>query len=194
VLYGRKGDEIIDGKGGRDRVIFKGVAADYKVSKVGDTVKIDALSNGQGHDTLVNIERVQFSDLAMAYDTDGSAGKAFRLYQSAFDRTPDLDGLGYWIAQFDRGASLDAVADSFIRSAEFAALYGANSSAKDFITGLYGNVLHRQPDQAGADYWIGKLQEGASRATVLAAFSESPENQAALIGQISQGMPYHVYG
>lgn len=193
VFYGRKGDEVIDGKGGRDSVTFKGAAAAYTVSQQDGAIKVDARAGGQGHDTLVSIERVLFDDMAIAYDTDGSAGKAFRLYQSAFDRAPDLDGLGYWIAQFDRGATLNAVAGGFIHSAEYTARYGANSSDNDFVTALYSNVLHRLPDQGGADYWNARLHDGADRAEVLVAFSESPENQAALIGQISKGMVYHLY-
>jgi hypothetical protein len=193
VFHGRDGDELIDGKAGRDTVVFKGAAANYKLSQVDRVLKVDALAGTQGRDTLAGIERVIFDDRAIAYDTDGNAGQAFRLYQAAFDRTPDLDGLGYWIAQLDRGASLDGVANAFIHSAEFVALYGAASSDLLFVKELYGNVLHREPDQPGVDYWTGRLQAGASRAQVLTAFSESPENQAALIGQISKGMSYHLY-
>jgi len=194
VFHGRKGDEVIDGKGGRDSVIVKGAAADYTISQTDGTITVDALAGVQGHDTLIGIERVLFNDLAIAYDTGGGAGKAFRLYQSTFDRAPDLAGLGYWIAQLDHGASLDTVADGFIHGAEFIARYGATSSDQDFVANLYSNVLHRTPDQAGADYWNAQLHGGISRASVLVAFSESAENQAALIGQIAKGMAYHLYG
>jgi hypothetical protein len=193
VFQGRNGDEVIDGKGGRDSVTFKGAAAQYVLSQANGTIKVDALSGAKGHDTLVGIERVIFSDLAIAYDTDGNAGQAYRLYQAAFNRAPDLDGLGYWTTVLDRGASLNTVADGFIHSAEFVAGYGGASANQDFVKALYNNVLHRLPDQAGADYWAGLLQGGANRATILAAFSESAENQAALIGQIAGGMQYHLY-
>jgi hypothetical protein len=193
VFHGRAGDEVINGQAGRDSVIFNGAAANYKVGQVNGTIKVDASSGDQGHDTLLGIERVLFDDLAIAYDTGGNAGQAYRLYQAAFDRVPDLDGLGFWIAQLDYGASLNAVTDAFIHSDEFVKLYGASSSDQDFVAALYRNVLHRAPDQPGADYWNARLHDGSSRATILMEFSESQENQAALIGQISKGILYHLY-
>ncbi|MGI4843908.1 MAG: DUF4214 domain-containing protein [Janthinobacterium lividum] len=194
VFHGRDGDELIDGKAGRDTVVYQGSVANYAVSKVDGGIKVDARSGTQGHDTLVNIERVIFADLGIAYDTDGNAGQAYRLYQAAFDRSPDRAGLGYWIAQLDQGASMNAVASAFLQSTEFVALYGAASSDLDFVRTLYSNILHRAPDQPGVDYWKARLDDGVSRADVLIGFSESTENQAALIGQISKGMAYLPYG
>lgn len=193
LFHGRDGDEVIDGKAGRDSVIYEGITGNYTVGQVDGGIKVHAISGKQGQDALISIERVIFDNLAIAYDTDGNAGQAFRLYQAAFDRRPDLDGLGFWIAQLDHGSSLDAVADEFLHSAEFAALYGAANSDQDFVKELYSNVLHRAPDQAGADFWNARLHDSTSRAAVLIAFSESTENQAALIGQISKGMTYHLY-
>lgn len=194
VFHGREGDELINGKAGRDSVIYEGSVTNYIVSKVDGGIKVDARSGTQGRDTLVGIERVIFADLGIAYDTDGNAGQAFRLYQAAFDRMPDRSGLGYWISQLDRGISLDAVANGFLQSAEFGTLYGVASSNLDFIMKLYRNVLHREPDQPGVDYWNDRLAAGVSRADTLIAFSESMENQVALIGQISKGMAYYLYG
>jgi hypothetical protein len=55
-------------------------------------------------------------------------------------------------------------------------------------------VLHRDPDQAGFDYWIYELDNNIStRPQVLAGFSESAENQAALIGAIENGIVYIPY-
>ena len=194
VFHGREGDELIDGKAGRDTVIFQGSVTNYRVGKVDGGIQVDARSGAQGRDTLIGIERLVFADLSIAYDTDGNAGQAYRLYQAAFDRTPDRGGLGYWIMQLDQGIGLNAVANAFLGSTEFMTLYGAASSNLDFVKKLYSNILHREPDQAGVDYWKSRLDEGASRADTLIAFSESTENQVALIGQISKGMPYHPYG
>jgi hypothetical protein len=193
VFQAHGGNEVIDGKAGLDSVVFKGPASSYTLSQAKGGIKITALSGTQGQDTLINVERVIFDDRAIAYDTDGDAGQAYRLYQAAFDRMPDMDGLGYWIAQLDHGASLGAVADAFLHSAEFVALYGTASADQDFVKALYSNVLHRVPDQAGADYWVAQSQNGASRAAILIEFSESAENVAALIGQISKGITYHLY-
>ena len=55
---------------------------------------------------------------------------------------------------------------------------------------LYSNVLHRPQDQGEANFWTGVMAKGVTREEVLASFSESDENQAALIGVIGDGFTY----
>jgi hypothetical protein len=183
--------DVIDGGAGTDTVRYKGYSGYYMVRRDGD--KLQVLGGG-ATDTLLNIERIVFDDRAIAYDTAGTAGQAYRLYQASFNRAPDAGGLGFWIAQMDKGLSLQAVAQQFIASAEFKTLFGAAPTDDAFIAALYSNVLHRAPDQSGHDFWADKLGHGLSRADLLTAFSTSDENQAAVIGQISKGMNYIPYG
>jgi hypothetical protein len=86
--------------------------------------------------------------------------------------------------------SLTGAASNFLAGAEFQKLYGSGQTDTAFISALYQNVLHRAPDAAGTAYWVGQLQGGLSRATVLASFSESSENQSNVIGIIQNGVPY----
>ena len=59
---------------------------------------------------------------------------------------------------------------------------------------MYTNVLHRAPDAAGAQYWVEILDSQRDDvAGVLANVSESPENQAALIGAIQNGIFFTPY-
>jgi hypothetical protein len=63
------------------------------------------------------------------------------------------------------------------------------------VSKLYANVLHRAPDAAGQAYWLGVLDTGlVSQAGVLASFSDSPENQAQLVGTIQNGFEYTPVG
>ena len=94
----------------------------------------------------------------------------------------------------DAGMTVNQAAAGFMSSPEVTALYGANSTDESFVTRLYSNVLHRAPEQSGFDFWMHWLRdEHMTRAEVLGFFSESPENQAALIGQIAEGMTYQFY-
>ena len=143
-----------------------------------------------GGDSLNGIERVVFSDHAVALDIDGHGGQAYRLYQAAFNRTPDQVGVGFWMSALDHGASLQEVARSFIASAEFKSMYGASLTDAQYVSQLYHNVLHRDGDAGGVSFWLDALQHGGGREQLLMAFSESPENQAALIGTIGAGFTY----
>jgi hypothetical protein len=94
----------------------------------------------------------------------------------------------------DRGMSLHDVANSFVQSAEFKTLYGDNPTNADIVTRFYNNVLHRAPDQAGADFWTKLLDSHTlTAADVLMNFSESPENQAALVGVEQNGIHFTPY-
>jgi hypothetical protein len=130
-----------------------------------------------------------FSDATVALDINGTAGQAYRIYQAAFNRTPDNGGLKYWIGIMDSGVPLTSVSGGFIASAEFQKLYGTNPSNELFVTKLYDNVLHRTPDAGGYKYWVDLLNTGGiDKVSTLVNFSESNENQAGVIGVIQNGI------
>ena len=116
-------------------------------------------------------------DQVTGLNTD--SGKMFRLYNASFKRLPDSDGLRYWIENFSSGKDDErAVASSFLASAEFKQLYGNNISDSTYVNTLYKNVLGRDADTGGLNYWLGQLNSGAeTRYEVLLGFSESAENK-----------------
>jgi hypothetical protein len=183
---------LLDGGAGLDTVCYNQPLS-YATSVTRNTDGSFSLSDysrvGQA-DVLTNVERVLFTNGARALDVDGVGGQAYRLYQAAFARTPDSAGLGYWISAMDHGQTLTTVADAFVHSAEFTALYGATTSDAEFLNLLYQNVLHRAPDAAGSTYWLGHLGHDVTHAQALAFFSESPENVAALATTIGNGFSY----
>lgn len=206
TLIGSVGNDIFNGGAGNDS-ITGGAGIDialYGGSKASLTITVTAPaaagSNGapdlqvsagaDGVDQLHGIERIEFSDGALAFDLAGNAGQIYRLYQAAFDRTPDTAGLSDWLHGMDSGLALQKVATGFIGSAEFQNLYGANLSNGQFITQLYANVLDRAPDQSGYDYWSDQMNSGMNRELVLIGFSESAENQATVLPAIAHGISY----
>ncbi len=188
TLNGGAGNDRLEGGSGIDIAIYGGTRASHTITPSASGLSISGGSDGT--DTLSHVERLKFADGALAFDLDGNAGQTYRLYQAAFDRTPDTAGLSDWIRGMDGGMSLQKVAAGFISSAEFQHLYGASPSATQFVNLLYSNVLNRVPDQAGYDYWLGQMQGGMSRELVLIGFSESAENQAALLPVIHNGISY----
>ena len=193
TLTGGAGNDTFDGGAGIDYAVFSGTRADYRISTTTDGATATDQRPGavDGIDALSNIERLEFSDLTVAFDISGSAGQAYRIYQAAFDRTPDLAGLGFWIDRMDGGLNVVELAARFIDSNEYRLLYGTNPSTGMFVDAVYNNVLHRVPDQAGHDFYVNQIDSGQkSIAKVLADFSESPENQAQVIGVIQNGIDY----
>lgn len=181
----------IDGGAGVDTVVYQEARSAVTITRTAFGFDV---GRAGGIDQVSNVERLHFGRDAVAFDVNGAAGQAYRVYQAAFDRAPDKGGLGFWIASLENNVSLVAVAAGFIASKEFTDLYGVNPTNEVFVTRLYANVLHRPYEQAGFDFWMNALNKGVGRADVLASFSESTENQLQVIGTIQNGMEFTLPG
>ncbi len=164
-----------------------------------DTYKFYDLGNDKygvgtsdGIDELTGASILKFEDKEMNLVDDIKAtfdqvtglntdsGKMFRLYNASFKRLPDPEGLRYWISNFSSGKDDErAVASSFILSDEFAERYGDNVTNAKYVETLYVNVLGRDYDQSGYNYWLGNLNSGIeTRYELLLGFAESAENKS----------------
>ena len=190
-----QGNDTIDGGSGIDVVRFVGSRSRFTVAISNGTVSVSDQQRTLGTDQLTQVEKLQFSDQWVTTDIGGDNAKAYRIYKAAFDRTPDLPGLGYWMVQMERGMNVVEVAARFVDSSEFRQLYGSNTSPSTFITKLYQNVLDRTPDTAGLSWWVEQMQTNASKtfSKVLADFSESKENQENVAALIANGISYLPY-
>ncbi len=111
---------------------------------------------------------------------ESHAAQALRLYGAALDRLPDRAGLEFWTDAARDGQPLSALAEAFLGSAEFRARPGGEGAGNGaFVDRLYLDVLGRVGEADGLGFWAAAFDNGASRAEVLAAFSESAENKAA---------------
>lgn len=197
TFFASKGLDVLDGGGGADTVNFAGPRGDYEINPTPGGFTLTHTPGGSDVSTLYSVEYLGFSDLfeEIVFTTDGVEAQAYRIYQAAFDRQPDLGGLGYWVAQMRQGMDLIEVSARFLDSAEFRGLYGADADNGVFITALYANVLHRSPDEAGYSWWLQQLDSNQKeRDKTLADFSESPENQIQVIGSIQDGIEFIPWG
>jgi hypothetical protein len=101
------------------------------------------------------------------------------LYVAFFNRTPDADGLSYWISARMAGQSVNQIADAFYSAGvQYASITGfsASMSNADFVNVIYRNVLGRKDgaDAGGLAYWTGKLADGsATRGSLVSAILDS---------------------
>jgi len=175
---------------------FSGNLSQYTISNANLTVT----DNVSGTVTAVPANALlRFADTTVSLDIDGIPGQAYRLYQAAFNRKPDLPGLGAQINGMNVGLSLAQISQNFIDSQEFANTYGALNDV-NFVTLLYANVLKRAPDAAGLAFHVGNL-EGTNpggrvltRAVVLFGFSESQENKDLVLPAIRNGIEFVPFG
>ena len=175
---------------------YSGKFSDYKFNHKGNgkyEIKTDS-----GYDDITGLPLIRFTgevttssfrdisaivnikatfDQVTGFNTDDA--KMFRLYNAAFKRLPDPDGLKYWIRKYSTGENDDrTVAKSFLISEEFKSRYGDNVSNAKYVETLYVNVLGRNYDQEGYNYWLGNLNNGIeTRHELLLGFAESSENK-----------------
>ncbi len=96
-----------------------------------------------------------------------------RFYQEILGRSADVAGLNDWTERLVTGANAGAdIAKGFIFSLEFT---NKNYSDYDYVSILYRAFFNRTADTAGLDYWLGKLNNNATREEVLDGFLYSQE-------------------
>ncbi|MDH4394166.1 MAG: DUF4214 domain-containing protein [Limnobacter sp.] len=119
-------------------------------------------------------------------DHDDSATQVYRLYKAAFARTPDQDGLRYWVTKSKEGLTLEDTATAFMNSQEFESKYGSQLSTDEFLNNLYLNVLDREADSSGLQWWKNSMNNNPalSRNKVLVEFSESAENKLSVAAEL----------
>jgi len=178
-LEGGSGDDAFDGLGGVDTAFFEGDQSNYtlEISSSGFVIE-DHRPDGQGRDTLSNVEFLDFGNeipllngqpLELAtYDgalnvSQADFAQIIELYIAYFDRAPDAVGLLFWANAFSEGLTLDGMAALFTPQPETQAAYPPGTSNEDFVTTIYSNLFGRAPDQEGFDFWVGQLNAGAAR-------------------------------
>lgn len=174
-----------------DIVAIAGYRANYTVNKDQQTGVVTVTNNSTKEvKTYNNPNLIKFADYYTTFDTNGSAGSVYRLYQAAFNRKPDLPGLGFWIYAAANGRSLNEIADGFINSDEFSRTYGAKIADSVYVNQLYMNVLHRAGEAEGVKWWGQVLTAGTPRNSVITGFSESDENKNNVNPGLINGFDY----
>ena len=162
-----------------DVVVFQRPRQDYTIQQTVNGFSVTDKVGAEGTKNVSTTATLQFADQSITLDVDGNAAQIYRVFKAAFNRVPDLDGLGFWIHQMDKGASLLDIANEFVRSAEFSSVYGAAATNAQIVDRYYKNVLGRAGEDDGVTYWNKLLDDrSATTADVLLEFSNSAEKKS----------------
>ncbi len=141
--------------------------------------------------SLSSMSRAQWLDSLMGTDDYvTNHTPVARLFFSAFLRRPDRNGLRFWQGKLDGGMKIKDIANFFASSTEFQNRYGALNDS-DFIDLVYQNVLSRNVDDGGKQFWLNKLANGTSRGELLSGFSDSNEGKRKAKSKVNSVLLYN---
>lgn len=84
-----------------------------------------------------------------------------KLYIATFNRAPDSLGLNYWAGKIENDNwTIEMVAQSFFDQPETQTLYSSGSATRSFVESVYNNVLQRDADTDGLNYWVNNIDSG----------------------------------
>lgn len=135
------------------------------LSLLGPSMSAVALPNASA---ALIVDSESIAEILDASDYDEVAhGEILRLYRAIFNREADVEGAKYWIGYVNSelGVSVAEITRLIANDnqPEFETAYADVTSNRDFVNRLYLNMLGRTPDVAGAEYWVGLMDEGLSR-------------------------------
>ena len=152
VLTGAPGNDSLEGGSGIDTAVFSGNRSAFKITNAATHYSV---SGPEGTDALSNVERLQFSDIGIAFDLGAGegAGNTARIIGAAFDASaieqhPDWVGIG--LELFDSGMSMQAVCELVVD------ILGLSNT--DFVTAVYMNVVGAAPTVQDRDYFVALLE------------------------------------
>jgi hypothetical protein len=102
------------------------------------------------------------------------------LYRQYLGRDADEGGLAFWTGVWRATGGPEWVQAGIIGSAEYYQHAGGTDAA--WVTALYQNILGRDPDAGGLEFWVQYIQAHSKQQVVL-GFVTSDEYRLALIAQ-----------
>ncbi len=167
TMFGREADE-----GGLNDWLSKlenGVSREYVFRGFAESLEFSNLCNSYG------VVRGSITLSAYRDKNVGATGFIARLYTKMLGRSYDAEGLEYWCRKYLTGENtIEEVATvGFLHSTELA---NQNLSNEEFVKRMYQTFLNREPDPAGLEDWIGRLNSGnISRDGLVYGFTNSIE-------------------
>ena len=97
------------------------------------------------------------------------------LYKQVLGRNSDADGKAFWVNTLANGTSRDELKANFLAAAKAnnEDLSAFDTSNQQFLSDVYSALLNRSVDSSGLEHWMNLLNNGTSRAEVVASIIEA---------------------
>lgn len=188
MLIGNSSRNNLDGGPGIDTVLIGSPRNQVTLSEVSGGYTVTASTNPANQDMLVNIERLEFDDINLAFDLDGHAGEVAKLLGAVFGATAaaNREYAGIGLTEADNGLSYEQLG-------EFAITATGLTSHDDIVTLLWQNLFGTAPAESEKSPYVELLGNGAISTgglAVLAAETGINAENIHLTGLVQTGLAY----
>lgn len=191
VFMGGGDNDIIDGSFGVDTAIYTAPISSYVMTKLDQKFFLAdqrTEPNNEGTDTLDSIERIIFTDFALALDVSGSAGMVAKLIGAVFGAgsVANTSYVAIGLSYLDNGTSYADLAALAIDAA------GAKSP-EQITSLLWNNVVGSAPTADQILPYIMDMKNGVTTVGtlgVLAADTSINQENIDLVGLKNRGITY----
>jgi len=175
------GDDTVNAGAGFDEVVINESANKFDtVISASGQLTLTSTTNGTTK-TISNAEYIAFQNaegnaVSVVVNTSSEIESfVTRLYE-AFGRFAEKDGLKYWTDEVTSGnTDLTHLAGSFLNTAEGQGVYSPDMGNALFVSKVYAQVLDRTLDDSSKEWWVQQMQDGMTKAEVMAKIVSSDE-------------------
>ena len=187
---GGYGNDTIDGGLGLDTAMYTQASFNYTVTRTSNGFTVQDKGPYEGTDTLLDIERLHFTDVNVALDLSGNAGNVAKILGAVFDAdsVSNRQYAGIGLAYADGGMSYEALMQLAIN-----VRLGATHTHAQVVTLLYSNVVGANPPAADLASYVGLLDGGSyteGQLGIIAANALYNTNQIGMSDLILHGLDY----
>jgi len=152
-IPGSPGNQVVDGAGGIDTMNYVAARGNFIISRHGQAYSVTDNSGLYGADTLVNVERLQFSDRKLALDllpTQNAGQTVAFIGALAYGVHTAPNPVGTILSLFDAGYTMTSLSQLALDVGLVRSLAGSNSNA-DLARLVFRNVIGQEADADTVD-------------------------------------------
>jgi len=175
------GNDTVNTGSGYDEVVINEAAANFDtvISSSGEltlTSKADGATKTISNAEYISFQKADGTVQSVVVNTHSEIESSVARMYEAFGRFADKDGMEYWANEVASGNSdLTHLAGSFLNTAEGQSIYAPDMGSPLFVSTVYAKVLNRQIDEKSENWWVKQMNEGMSKAEVMARIVNSDE-------------------
>lgn len=185
-----KGNDWIEGGEGLDTIYLPEQKTNYVLGDSENALELWSVNTVTGLKYLTDIERLVFSDSAVAWDLDGNAGLVAKILGAVFgpDAVKNTLYAGIGLDLMDGGFSYSQLMGLAIDTK-----LGIGASHAQVIDMLYKNLTKTPADSTAIAYWSGLLDQGLfshESLAIMAAELDLNKQNINLTGLVDTGLEY----